>query len=118
MTIPEDGRSFRDDWRASSSDDLLEDYWVGRCVFYEDWASASGSESRGIQPDGSSLPVARVLGLIQGMKASVETEGNVKMPNGLIFQDLYEYSLVDDLTGKPLDPSLVTIAKQEEIMEM
>ena len=114
MTIPEDGRSFRDDWRASSSDDLLEDYWVGRCVFYEDWASASGSESSGVQPDGSPLPVARVLGLIQGMKASVETERNVKMPDGLIFQDLYEYSLVDDLTGKPLDPSLLRLQSRKK----
>ena len=109
MTIPEKGGSIRDDWRTSSEEDLMEDYWVGRCVFYEDWAEASTSHDR---------PVAQVLNLMQGMKAVVETDKKAEMPNGLVFQDLYEYSLIDDLTGKPLDPSLVTIAKHEEIMEM
>ena len=118
MTIPEKGKSIRDDWRVSSEEELLEDYWVGRCVFYEDWAEASREQAGGLQLVASSPPVAHVMNLMQGMKAAVETDKKAEMPNGLIFQDLYEYSLIDDLTGKPLDPSLVTIAKHEEIMEM
>lgn len=41
-----------------------------------------------------------------------------KMPSGLVWNDLAEYSLVDDLTGEELDPWLVTAAKYEEVVQM
>ena len=41
-----------------------------------------------------------------------------ELPGGLAFTDIAEYSLVDDLTGEPLDATAVTIAEREEVTEM
>ena len=39
-------------------------------------------------------------------------------PGKLVFTNVPEYSLVDDLSGDPLPAPLVTLAKREEITEM
>ena len=65
-------------------------------------------------------PIARVAQLVREV-ASVTAEdgrGRAPLPNGLVFTDLAEYSLVDDLSGEALDGHLVTMAKHEEITEV
>ena len=37
------------------------------------------------------------------------------LPGGLVFTDVAEYSLTDDLSGESLDGQLVTLAKREEV---
>ena len=39
-------------------------------------------------------------------------------PGKLVFTNVPEYSVIDDLTGEELPASLVTVAKREEITEM
>ena len=39
-------------------------------------------------------------------------------PGKLVFTNVPEYSVIDDLTGEELPASLVTAAKREEITEM
>ena len=39
-------------------------------------------------------------------------------PRPLVFTNVLEYSVVDDLSGEPLAPPLVTLAKREEVTEM
>ena len=55
-------------------------------------------------------------------EASEPTEVNrvdhaAELPGGLVFTDIAEYSLTDDLSGEALDGQLVTIAKREEATE-
>ena len=53
--------------------------------------------------------------------ASVTAEdghGKTSFSNGLVFTDLAEYSLTDDLSGEVLDGHLVTMAKREELTEV
>jgi len=40
------------------------------------------------------------------------------LPGGLVFTDVAEYCLTDDLSGEPLDGQLVTLAKREEVTEV
>ena len=40
------------------------------------------------------------------------------MPGDLVFRDIPEYSMVDDLIGNPLEATQVTGAKHEEVTEM
>ena len=42
----------------------------------------------------------------------------VDPPGKLVFTNISEYSLVDDLSGEALPAPLVTLAKREEISEM
>ena len=44
--------------------------------------------------------------------------GRTPFPNGLVFTDLAEYSLTDDLSGEVLDGHLATMAKREELTEV
>ena len=44
--------------------------------------------------------------------------GAVSLPNDLVFQDIPERNVVDDLSGKPLEGVQVTAAKHEDITEM
>ena len=70
---------------------MMEEGWIGKTIFYENWADAA--EAPGISP---------VLGL----------------PGDLVLNDIPEYSWLDDLTGKVLDTTLVIKAKLEEFTEM
>ena len=58
--------------------------------------------------------------LLQGFKGQAEKDnkGALNLPGRLVFTDVEEYSLWDDLSGESLDGSLVTVAKREEISEM
>ena len=40
------------------------------------------------------------------------------LPGPVVFTNVPEYSLVDDLSGEPLPPPLVTLAKREEVTEI
>jgi len=96
VTIPKSGPSVRDNWKKADSskelsEDMPEDGWTGKTVFYENWADAVEAQE-----------IARVTVL----------------PGELVINDIPEYSWVDDLTGKLLDATLVTKAKLEEITEM
>ena len=53
-------------------------------------------------------------------EASEQTEVShvVEIPGDLVFQDIPEYSLMDDLTGKALEATQVTGAKHEEVTEI
>ena len=68
--------------------------WVGKCVFNGTW-------DEGTNP----AEINRVD------RAS-------DLPGGLVFTDVAEYSLTDDLSGEPLDGQLVTIAKREDVTEV
>ena len=63
-------------------------------------------------------PVASVARLMKEVSAVTGKDKEVNLPNGLVFTDLAEYSLVDDLSGEALDGHLVTLAKHEEITEI
>ena len=87
----------RDNWKAAQLDeDLLGDkLWTGKCIFRDSWDEVSDDAA----PD----PVASVVQLVREM-ASVTAEdghGKTSLPNGLVFTNLAEYSLVDDLSGRP-----------------
>ena len=71
-----------------SSDDSC---WTGKVVFYERWTDAS---------------------------EQVEVIQKIDLPGDLVFRDIPEYSLTDDLSGTPLDATVVTAAKHEEVKEM
>ena len=66
--------------------------WTGSCVFRESWSTTS-EEIHQI-----------------GRAADI--------PGSLVFTNIPEYSLVDDLSGDSLPAPLVTLAKREEIAEM
>ena len=78
----------RDNWRRDAEERPEE--WAGTCVFRESWSATS---------------VAQV-------------DMAVDPPGKLVFTDIPEYSVIDDLTGEELPASLVTVAKREEITEM
>ena len=63
-------------------------------------------------------PIASVARLMKEASAVTGKDNEVNLPNGLVFTDLAEYSLVDDLSGEALDGRLVTLAKHEEITEV
>ena len=42
----------------------------------------------------------------------------VEFPGDLVFTDIVEYSLTDNLTNEPLDGPLVVVAKREEVTEI
>ena len=90
------GRSVRDDWRATSMGDgpCVDELWTDKSVFYEEWAEASEPTE-----------------VNQGDRAA-------ELPGGLVFNDIAEYSLTDDLSGEALDGPLATIAKREEATEI
>ena len=92
ITVPLDGKPIRDDSKMTAIEDgpLKGELWVGKCVFYEAWDEATNP--------GEINQVGRKSDL----------------PGGLVFTDVAEYSLTDDLSGEPLDGQLVTIAKREE----
>ena len=46
----------------------------------------------------------------------VDRAGDLLGP--LVFTNVPEYSLIDDLSGEPLPSPLVTLAKREEVTEM
>ena len=91
LTIPSLGRSIKDDWRATAVNDgptasSSEELWVGKCVFYETFDEASELEEIG------------------------RVDRAVDLPGGLVFTDIAEYSLTDNLSGEALDGPLVTMA--------
>ena len=88
--------SVRDNWKAAGFDDALlgDKLWTGKCVFNESWDELTNDTT---------------MDRVQ-VKPS--------LPNGLVFNDMAEYSLVDDLSGEVLDGHLVTLAKHEEVTEV
>ena len=72
----------------------VDEVWTGKSVFYEKWDEAS-------EPTEVNR-VDRVADLL----------------GGLVFTDIAEYSLTDDLSGEALYGQLVTIAKREEVTEI
>ena len=104
VTIPSKGPQVKDDWRKEAAGNDLtapvsDELWVGRCIFYETWNEASESEE-----------ISRV--------DPVGVGGRPDLPADLVFTDIPEYSLVDDLSKEWLDGSMVTIAKREELTEI
>ena len=67
---------------------------MGKCVFFETWQEASEPEE-----------ISNV-------------DGRSDLPADLVFTDVPEYSLTDDLSNEPLDGSLVTMAKREELTDI
>ena len=105
--IPTSVEAVCDNWKAAGFDDALlgEKLWTGKCVFNESWDSMTDETA----PN----PIASVARLIKEVSAVTGREEEVSLPNGLVFTDLAEYSLVDDLSGEALDGYLVTLAKHE-----
>ena len=66
--------------------------WTGSCILRERWSVTS-----------------------EGVN---QIDRAIDPPGPLVFTNIPEYSLVDDLSGDPLPPPLVTLAKNEEITEM
>ena len=48
----------------------------------------------------------------------MEISQEVDLPGDLVFRDIPDYRLTDDLSGKPLDATMVTAAKHEEVVEI
>ena len=103
-----------DNWKAAGFDDALlgEQLWTGKCVFKESWDHVSD--------EAEADPVASVAHLLREVsEVTAKDKGDgIPLPNGLVFTDLAEYSLVNDLSGEALDGHLVTMAKHEEITEV
>ena len=95
-TIFSDGGSRRDNWKEVDlgARPLNGVSWIGRCVFYETWDVATNS----VQLE--------------------SVQKKVDLPNGLVFNNIDEYSLTDDLSGEALEGPLVTMAKHEEVTEV
>ena len=95
-TVPLSVETVCDNWKSAGFDDVLlgDKLWTGRCVFNETWDDIT---------NGTAMD-------------RVEVKPN--LPNGLVFTDVEEYSLTDDLSGEALDGHLVTLAKREEITEV
>ena len=97
VTIPQIGKAVKDNWRKAAmqeSPSSSSEEWTRKCVFYEGWADASlGEEVNQANRTGD-------------------------LPGGLVFTNVPEYSLVDDLSGEPLTSPLVTLAKREEVTDM
>ena len=107
-TIPLYVESVRDNWKSARFDEapLGDKLWTGRCVFNELWEEADQG------------PLASVTKLMREISAATVEEKKVSASSALVFTDLAEYSLVDDLTGEALDGHLVTMAKHEELTEV
>ena len=111
-TVPLYVESVCDNWKSAGFDDALlgEKLWTGKCVFNESWDSMTDETA----PN----PIASVARLMKEVSAVTGREEEVSLPNGLVFTDLAEYSLVDDLSGEALDGYLVTLPKHEEITDV
>jgi len=119
-TIPLSVEAKCDNWKAANYDDALLGgrLWTGKCVFNESWDDMTDDA----QPDSPGLalvdPIASVAKMIKEVSAVAGKDKEVDLPNGLVFTNLAEYSLVDDLTGEALEGHLVTMAKREELTEV
>ena len=104
-TITSDGGVTQDNWRKAEMSDGPDDVskeWTGSCVFRERWSVTS-------------------KGLLTGSLSATgvgQVDRATDPPGKLVFTNIPEYSVVDDLSGDPLPASLVTLAKREEITEM
>ena len=85
-----------DNWKAAGFDDALlgEKLWKGKCIFNESWDNMTDETA----PD----PIASVARLMKEVSAVTGKDKEVNLPNGLVFTNLAEYSLVDDLSGEAL----------------
>ena len=112
-TLLSAGKMVRDNWKPAAVDDGPSngEPWTGKCTFYELWEDASQSLEEG-EPTN---PLGCVIQLLQGFEGQVENDdvGALDLPGRLVFTNVEEYSLKDDLSGDPLDGALVTIAKRE-----
>ena len=89
-TILSDGKVVQDNWRkAEASEGPGLERWTGSCIFREKWSATSEEVNR--------------------------VDRAADLPGTLVFTNIPEYSTIDDLSGEPLPPSLVTVAKREEI---
>ena len=84
--------------------DGKQQLWTGQYMFYEKWVDALEEK------EASHTPVARVATMFKDISAV--------LPGDLKFQDIAEYSLMDDLIGKALDGALVMGARREEVTEL
>ena len=66
--------------------------WTGSCIFRESWSTTS--------------------------EEIHQIDRAADIPGSLVFTNIPEYSLVDDLSGDSLPAPLVTLAKREESTEM
>ena len=103
LTILSSGRTARDNWKATSLDEcpFEGESWTGKCIFHETWDDATNSVEQEC---------------LTWLLNQVERKSD--LPNGLVFNEINEYSLTDDLSGEALDGHLVTLAKREEITEV
>ena len=95
LGIPRRLRVVCDNWKAAGFDDALlgEQLWTGKCVFKESWDHMTD--------EAESDPVASVAHLLREVSAvtAKDSGDGIPLPNGLVFTDMEEYSLVDDLWG-------------------
>ena len=116
-TLPDGVRPIKDNWRKEAGEleiggDLVE--WTGKVVFFERWAQDD------LDQDSEETELKSEM---QGMEqrsrgAGVSVNGVASIPGDLIFQDILERNVTDDLTGKLLEAVRVTSAKHEELTEM
>ena len=81
VTIPQREKIVKDNWRKVAmheSPTCTSEEWTGKFIFCENWAGASMPEEVN----------------------QVDRAGD--LPGGLVFTNIPEYSLLDDLTGEPL----------------
>ena len=92
-TITPDGKVVQDNRREMETTDgpCLEN-WTGSCIFRESWSTTSEEVN--------------------------QIDRAADLPGPLVCTNVPEYSLVDDPSGDPLPPPLVTLAKREEVTEM
>ena len=93
MHVPTSVKTVCDNWKVAGFDDALlgERLWTGKCVFNECWDDMTDESA----PD----PIASVAKLLEEVSAVTGKDKEVNLPNGLVFTDIAEYSLFDDLWG-------------------
>ena len=94
LTVQSNGESTRDNWRQAANEEAKEP-WTGRCTFFDKWSEASDD-----------------------CKTEVAAVAKTGAMGELLFHEETDFYPVDDLSGEPLDPTLTTSAKCEEITEM
>ena len=124
-TFPEGIAAIKDDWKKDSGElevDGSPMEWTGKCVFYERWTTEEEENQEESRLHLEMQGMERMSrGSCQGHATSsplCSLSGGSALPGDLIFHDIPERNITDDLSGKPLEVVQVTSAKHEELTEM
>ena len=123
-TLPDGVRPIKDSWRREAGEleiggDLVE--WTGKVVFFERWAqddSDQDSEEAELKSEMQGMELGSRGARVQSTEYRVSVNGVASIPGDLVFQDIPERNIADDLAGKPLEAVRATSAKHEELTEM